>query len=156
MKQTSYKLPTPVTKYETVYTSPINFYIHLQSMKPCIRLLQTSISSYNKWNSVSVFCKLPHPVTKYEPVYMSFINFHIRFQSMKTVNISLINFHIQLQSMKQGIRLLQTSKSSYKVWNRVYVSYKRLPPVTKYETVYTSIINFHIRLQSMKQCIRLL
>ena len=32
-------LPYPVTKYETVYTSLINFHIQLQSIKQCIRLL---------------------------------------------------------------------------------------------------------------------
>ena len=35
----SYKLPYPVTKYETGYTSFTNFQIQLQSMKQCIRLL---------------------------------------------------------------------------------------------------------------------
>ena len=161
-----------------MYTSLINFHTQLQSMKQCIRLLLTSISSYKVWNCVYVPYKLLHPVTQYETVYTS-----------------LINFHTQLQSMKQCIRLLLTSTSSYKVWNSVYVLYKLPHPVTKsincirllystssykvwnsvyvpykllqlqsmlhfinfqYETVYTSLINFHTQLQSMKQCIRLL
>ena len=72
-------LPHPVTKYETVYTSLINFHIQLQN----------------------VYTLIPHPVTKYETVYTSLINFKNVLNQLTQCQIAVFCdegvYHITLQ-----------------------------------------------------------
>ena len=146
-----YKLPHPVTKYETVYTL-VNFYIQSILNYPLLhKLLQMGVTKYEAY--VYSPCLLKY--------YTCFINF---YKSMKTVYTSVINyphpvtnetvytshinFHIQLQ-YEAVYTSFKNFRMSYKVWSSVS-SFVNLP----YPVIKTSTFQFYKLPKFMKQCIR--